>query len=147
MGFFFASLAWFAVQIGMDNGRRRAQFRARDRNQQRRNVESYIAMNRWNIPEELEQEVLARDTTCVYCGLAFTPLAPTRGAKPSWEHIINDAKIITRENIARCCMSCNASKGAKELAVWLQTSYCQQKGITQSTVAEVVRNALLRKQL
>ena len=104
-------------------------------------------MNRWNIPMQLEQEVLARDKACVYCGVEFRLLARPRGAKPSWEHIINDAKIITRENIARCCMSCNASKGAKDLAVWLQTKYCQQKGINESTVAKVVRNALLRQGL
>jgi 5-methylcytosine-specific restriction endonuclease McrA len=104
-------------------------------------------MNRWNIPEQLEHDVLARDKTCVYCGIEFAPLTQTRGTKPSWEHIINDAKIITRENIARCCMSCNASKGAKELAVWLQTKYCQRKGINESTVAEVVRNALSRTQI
>jgi 5-methylcytosine-specific restriction endonuclease McrA len=104
-------------------------------------------MNRWNIPQQLEHEVLARDKSCVYCGIEFAPFAQTRGAKPSWEHIINDARIITRENIARCCMSCNASKGAKELTVWLRTKYCQRKGINISTVAEVVRNALSRKQI
>jgi hypothetical protein len=33
--FAFAYLAWFAVQFGMDNRRRRAQCRARERNQRR----------------------------------------------------------------------------------------------------------------
>jgi 5-methylcytosine-specific restriction endonuclease McrA len=103
-------------------------------------------MNRWNIPEQLEEEILARDKACVYCGLDFMPNTQKRGAKPSWEHIINDAKIITPENIARCCMSCNASKGAKDLKVWLQTKYCQRKNITESNVAEVVRSVLSRLQ-
>lgn len=99
-------------------------------------------MNRWNIPERLEQEVLARDTACVYCGIVFSFPASTRGTTPSWEHIANDAKIVTRENIARCCMSCNASKGAKELRAWLRSKYCERKGIHEQTVAKVVKDAL-----
>jgi hypothetical protein len=99
-------------------------------------------VNRWNIPDWLEQEVLARDTACVYCGVDFLLPAQTRGTKPSWEHIINDARIVTRENIARCCMSCNASKGAKELKVWLQSKYCLRKGIHEKSVSQLVRNAL-----
>ena len=95
-------------------------------------------MNRWNIPEWLEQEVLARDTACVYCGIDFSLPASTRGTKPSWEHIANNARIVTRENIARCCMSCNASKGAKELRAWLQSNYCERKGIHERSVAKVV---------
>ena len=99
-------------------------------------------MNRWNIPEWLEKEVLSRDTHCVYCGTVFAHAPLTRGAKPSWEHIVNDARIVTRENIVRCCMPCNASKGTKDLSVWLGSAYCRQKGITNQTVAEVVQNAL-----
>ena len=99
-------------------------------------------MNRWNIPPALEVEILARDRFCVYCGLDFSLPVSTRGTKPSWEHIINDEKIITRENIARCCMSCNASKGAKELKRWLESNYCKGKKIHERSVAQVVRNAL-----
>ena len=43
----------------------------------------------------------------------------SRRDSPSWEHLINDACIITRENIARCCVGCNASKGTKNLVEWL----------------------------
>ncbi len=39
-------------------------------------------------------------------------------------------------------MSCNASKGAKALQEWLQSNYCKRKGISEGTVAEVLRNAL-----
>jgi len=99
-------------------------------------------LNRWNIPLWLEREALARDTACVYCRVEFSLLSPTRGSRPSWEHIINDARIVTRENIVRCCMSCNASKGTKELNAWLASKYCERKGITRAVVAEVVRNAL-----
>lgn len=99
-------------------------------------------MNRWKIPSVLEQEILARDTSCVYCGLSFEKPGLTRGDRPSWEHIANDATMISRENIARCCMSCNASKGAKDLEVWLKSKYCQRKAISADTVAKVVRDAL-----
>jgi hypothetical protein len=101
-------------------------------------------VNRWNIPKLLEAEVFERDTGCVYCGVDFSQPASARGSKPSWEHIVNDAKIITPENIARCCLSCNASKGSKDLAVWLQSNYCKAKGISEHTVSKVVQNTLLK---
>jgi len=100
-------------------------------------------MNRWNIPDWLEREVVARDECCVYCHVNFGSHAHERKMKASWEHIINDARIVTRENIARCCVSCNASKGTKSLADWLKSTYCQKRGITRDTVAEVVRRALV----
>ena len=99
-------------------------------------------MNRWNIPGWLEQEVLARDANRVYCRLDFALSNATRGAKPSWEHIVNDVRIVTRQNIALCCVSCNASKGTKELMVWLASDYCKRKGITEKNVAQVVLDAL-----
>jgi hypothetical protein len=40
-------------------------------------------------------------------------------------------------------MSCNASKGAKELRTWLESNYCKCKDITVSSVAEVVKNAFV----
>ena len=47
--------------------------------------------------------------------------------------------MVTRENIARCCMSCDSNKGTKDLDAWLRSGYCRRKGITERTVAEVVR--------
>ena len=107
-----------------------------------------IKMNRWNIPEWLEEEVKARDKFCVYCGVLMVDKMPSIGSRKSvatWEHIINDASIITRGNIARCCASCNSSKGTKELSHWLESSYCKKKGINPNTVAPVVKNALNSK--
>ena len=101
-------------------------------------------LNKWNIPDWLEREVIERDYRCVYCGIEFAAVNTTRRFKPSWEHIVNDARIITRENIARCCISCNASKGTKDVTVWLQTKYCSSRGITAESVAPVVRAALSR---
>jgi hypothetical protein len=99
-------------------------------------------MNRWNIPDWLSREILERDRRCVYCGVDFTMKSASRRDKPSWEHIINDAHIITRENIARCCVGCNASKGTKDLVEWLDSRYCRARGITRESVAPIVRSAL-----
>lgn len=105
-------------------------------------------MNNWNIPDWLEKEVQERDRNCVYCGTEMTEKPGRKGPRKTaatWEHIVNDARIVTRENIARCCAACNSSKGTKRLADWLKSDYCKNKGITEETVAEVVRKALERK--
>jgi hypothetical protein len=102
-------------------------------------------MNNWNIPDWLEEEVKNRDKTCVYCGIQMIERMPPRGSRravATWEHIINDAKIVTRENIARCCAACNSSKGTKRLSEWIQSNYCETHGISEDTVAEVVKKAL-----
>ena len=99
-------------------------------------------MNRWNIPSLLEKQIVERDTHCVYCNTEFTNNPLPRGNKPSWEHIINDASIITYDNIARCCVSCNSSKGSKNLKKWLESTYCSKKNITQYSVAPVVKKHL-----
>jgi len=98
-------------------------------------------VNRWNIPETLEVEVSKRDQTCIYCGCLFAA-ASRRGERMSWEHIINDAKLVNRENIALCCISCNASKGTKELAAWLETLYCRNRAIHAGTIAPIAQAAL-----
>jgi len=102
-------------------------------------------MNHWGIPDWLEKEVKERDTTCIYCGTQMIEQMPPRGPRKTvatWEHIINDASIITRENIARCCVACNSSKGTKRLTDWLQSGYCKKRSINKDTVAEVVKEAL-----
>lgn len=98
--------------------------------------------NRWGIPKEVEEFVKKRDKSCVYCGIEFKLDEKSRKNKPSWEHIINDIRINGIDNIALCCMSCNASKGAKLLENWLESAYCKKKGITTRTVANVVKIAL-----
>ena len=100
-------------------------------------------MNRWNIPDWLEREVIDRDRGCVYCGVEFTSERASRRSSPSWEHIINDAHIITSEKIARCCLGCNASKGTRNLVDWLESRYCRARGITRESVAPVVRAFLV----
>lgn len=99
-------------------------------------------MNNWNIPKKLEDEIIERDKICVYCGVEFGSVKDSRKSQASWEHIINDASIITEENIARCCIGCNSSKGTKKLSNWIHSKYCKRKGITCDTVSEVIKNAL-----
>jgi len=102
-------------------------------------------MNNWGIPDWLEREVRERDKACVYCGIRMIDhmsLGAPRKAVATWEHIVNDETIVTRENIARCCVACNSSKGKKKLSDWLESSYCKKNGINKDTVAEVVKEAL-----
>ena len=104
-------------------------------------------MNIWGIPKWLETEVRARDNSCVYCGVEMLEKVAAdspRKYAATWEHIINDESIITRENIARCCAPCNSSKGQKALTDWLRSAYCVARGITADTVAEVVKRALAK---
>ena len=98
--------------------------------------------NRWGIPREVEDIVKVRDTKCVYCGVIFSGKTNSRRGKPSWEHIVNDIRINGTDNIALCCMSCNASKGSKLLEDWLESDYCRKKEITVDSVDEVVKMAL-----
>ena len=102
-------------------------------------------MNNWGIPNWLEREVQERDKTCVYCGIQMIEQMPPRDPRrnvATWEHIINDASIVSRENIARCCVACYSSKGTKKLSEWLQSSYCKKYGINKDTVAQIVKEAL-----
>ncbi|TDQ16249.1 hypothetical protein DFQ04_2361 [Algoriphagus boseongensis] len=101
--------------------------------------------NRWGIPKEVEELVKARDLNCVYCGVSFEKSNGLTKTNPSWEHIINDIRINGPENIALCCRSCNASKGAKKLEIWLESNFCQKKGIGNSTLAPVVLDYLKGK--
>ena len=103
-----------------------------------------MAMNPWGIRPEVEQEVLGRDSACVYCGVAFTADVRDRRRHRSWEHLINDLSLVTRENIALCCIACNSSKGRKPLDAWFQSRYCLDRGIGADTVAPVVRAVLER---
>lgn len=94
--------------------------------------------NRWGIPKSVEEFVIERDTSCVYCGVLFSKETNSRKNKPSWEHIVNDIRINGTDNIALCCISCNASKGSKLLKDWLQSDYCKKHEITVHSVAKVV---------
>lgn len=98
--------------------------------------------NRWGIPKDVERFVNQRDKSCVYCGQEFLDKPDSRSQKSSWEHIVNDIRINGIDNISLCCMSCNASKGAKLLEDWLQSDYCKRNKITSDSMAQVVKEAI-----
>lgn len=98
--------------------------------------------NRWGISKDVEDFVMKRDTSCVYCGQEFLNNPASRKQNPSWEHIVNDIRINGIDNISLCCVSCNASKGAKLLKDWLQSDYCKRNKITEDSVDQVVKDAI-----
>ena len=95
--------------------------------------------NAWGIPEGIEKLVIERDKCCVYCGCAF---GAERSKKRSWEHIINHINIRTLDNIALCCIGCNASKSNKELRAWLDSNNAKKRGISEDTLSNVIKDAL-----
>lgn len=98
---------------------------------------------RWGIPRELALAVLARDLRCIYCNRDFErEVSGPRVGLPSWEHIVNDESIVNPENIALCCIGCNSSKGTKALGEWLESKYCQTRGISLNSIAPVAAGSL-----
>ena len=82
----------------------------------------------------------ATDKHCVYCGVELKK-SPRRDS-PTIEHFNNDGPFDKLFNIDMCCWGCNSSKGVKNLLEWLDSPYFKRKGISQRTVAEVVREYL-----
>lgn len=98
---------------------------------------------RWKIPRGIALIAIARDVRCIYCNRKFdVDLSGPRAGFASWEHIINDETIVTPENIALCCMGCNSSKGTKSLRDWLDSAYCQMRGINPATIAPTAARSL-----
>ncbi len=98
----------------------------------------------WNVPRDMALAVLARDIRCIYCEREFGEPQGPRAACPSGEHIVNDLAIVNLENIALCCVGCNASKGTKTLSDWLDSKYCVTRGIGEQSLAPVALAALRR---
>lgn len=83
-------------------------------------------VNKWNIPKELENKIRQRDKVCFYCKKEFKNNPKDRA---TWEHIDNNAKNISEDNIVLCCNSCNASKDTKTHKDWLESEYCSEHKI------------------
>lgn len=102
-------------------------------------------MNRWNIPELLEEQIRKRDKRCVYCRIAFERYLPATRRRikiATWEHIDNDVRNKTLDNVVLCCGACNSSKGAKKLLDWFASDYCKKRNINKRTVLPIVKNWL-----
>ena len=100
---------------------------------------------KYRIPDRVVRHVARRDKSCVYCKLRFRIGARSRSNLASWEHMDDDSlKHPKLWNIALCCGRCNASRGAKGLAVWFDSAYCRKKNISSQTIAAVIRRYLGR---
>lgn len=102
--------------------------------------------NQWNIPQEVEGFVKSRDKQCVYCKSEFTDAKESKKGMKTWEHVINDLDLTGRDNIVLSCMSCNSSKGAKQILDWFESSYCKKNGINKDSVSDVVRKVVLKEE-
>jgi len=96
--------------------------------------------NPYGISDRDERRIRARDKRCVYCGVTLRK--SSWGDYPTIEHFNNDGPFDHYGNIAMCCRACNGSKGVTTLLVWLDSPYCQRKGISRARVAAVVRRYL-----
>ncbi|MBY0538409.1 HNH endonuclease [Patescibacteria group bacterium] len=104
-----------------------------------------INAKKWGVPEGVLRQIVVRDRVCVYCSrkmkLHLTS-AGTPGDKKTIEHFANDVMFEDEqkvEDVGICCGSCNSSKGGKKLSEWLKSSYCIERKINKSTVAQPVK--------
>jgi hypothetical protein len=97
--------------------------------------------NRYGLLEADVDRVRARDARCVYCRKAMIEPGVRGSSTRDWatiEHLNHLPPWDNPETIAICCGSCNASRGPKPLMQWFGSPYCQQRGISPSTVARPV---------
>jgi hypothetical protein len=101
--------------------------------------------NTYGIAKQDEQEIRARDKTCVYCRILMKRSVRSFGA--TIEHFDNDGPFHEKYNVAICCRGCNSSKGAKTLLAWFKSDYCDEKGISYKTVLKPVKDYMRLKKL
>ena len=100
--------------------------------------------NRFGIPRDIESAIRARDVQCVYCRKAMLPTSSELRAEwATIEHLDHLPPFAyrvgqTEDDFAIACGSCNSSRGAKPLAIWVAN-----RGIAD-TVAPVVKAYLNR---
>jgi len=96
--------------------------------------------NTYGISKQDEQEIRARDKTCVYCGILMKQYPHAMGASGATiEHFNNDGPLKKKHNVAICCRRCNSSKGTMSLSAWFKTPYCREKKINEETVSKPVK--------
>lgn len=104
-------------------------------------------MKRFGIPAEVERRLRERDASCVYCKKDFSN--SSQRDKPTIEHLNENPPFfwqdgLTEAGLAKCCWSCNSSRGRKTLTDWLRTPYCtnRDRPINHDTVATPVKRFL-----
>jgi hypothetical protein len=97
--------------------------------------------NTYDISSELETFIRRKYKNCIYCGIKLKNSKKNYRNKATIEHIDNIVRHRTKDNLAMCCNSCNASKGKLPLRVWLETDYCKKKKV-KSKMAPIVKRFL-----
>ena len=111
--------------------------------------------NRFGISRQDEEEILARDNTCVYCHKTMCSYAEIKAMKGVWsdqatiEHLNCNGPFyckhgLKKEDIVMCCRACNSSRGDRTLPDWFKTDYCRSKNVNEHTVADSVKTYLNR---
>jgi 5-methylcytosine-specific restriction endonuclease McrA len=104
--------------------------------------------NTYGISKQDEQEIRARDKTCVYCGILMKQYPNAMGASGATiEHFNNDGPFKKKYNVAICCRRCNSSKGTMSLSAWFKTPYCREKKINEETVSKPVKEYMRLERL
>jgi len=104
--------------------------------------------NTYGISKQDEQEIRARDKTCVYCRIVMKQSPHAMGASGATiEHFNNDGPLKKKYNLAICCRRCNSSKGIMSLSGWFKTAYCRRKEISKETVLKPVKEYMRLKKL
>jgi 5-methylcytosine-specific restriction endonuclease McrA len=104
--------------------------------------------NAYGISKQEEQEIRARDKTCVYCSILMKQSPHAMGASGATiEHFNNDGPLKKKYNVAICCRRCNSSKGTMKLSTWFRTPYCREKKINGETVSKPVKEYMQLKKL
>jgi hypothetical protein len=101
--------------------------------------------NSYRIPSDIENAIRTRDVQCVYCRKAMFLPTPSK-SRAGWatiehlDHLPPFAYRVgqTEDDFAIACGSCNSSRGAKPLAIWVAN-----RGIAD-TVAPVIKAYLNR---
>ena len=74
----------------------------------------------YNVPnKKLIELVDERDKVCVYCGRKFSKDNKSRFYR-SYDHL-DPFKPHSKTNTVRCCISCNSSKGEKNVFEWVKS--------------------------
>jgi len=111
--------------------------------------------NSFGISRQDEEELRARDKTCVYCRKAMKTHAEIKAAQGSRadeatiEHLnfagpfyVRDG--LRKEDLVISCRGCNSSRGERRLLDWFKMDYCLSRNINENTVAEPVGRYLRR---
>lgn len=109
--------------------------------------------NSFGISPKDEEELRARDKTCVYCRKVMKTSAEIKAVKgklvdqATIEHLnfngpfyVSDG--LRREDLVLCCRACNSSRGKRRLLDWFKSDYCVYRNINEDTVAEPVTRYL-----